>query len=82
MSRQRKRNPVAEAIRRAGGVTKTAVLLEVANQTVHLWRNRRRMPTNTAEARSRAQILSERTGIAVLDLVGFARSHSQAERAA
>lgn len=71
------RNPVGDAIRRVGGLTQTALLLRVSGQAVNKWRQAKRMPTDTPEARERVRLLSAKSGVPVLDLVGFTQSNGR-----
>ena len=65
-------NWVDEAVKRAGGPTKTAHLMGVSNSSVHAWKVRGVMPTDTEEARARIVRLAEATGVSRLALVGLA----------
>lgn len=64
-------NWMEEAVRIVGGPTKTANLLLVSGNAINRMMKEGRMPTDTEEARHRVLVLSTRTGIAPMNLVGF-----------
>ena len=64
-------NAVILAVAKVGGPTKAAHLLGVSNQAVHKWCAAGRMPTDTELARARVRLLADRSGVRLLDLLGF-----------
>lgn len=71
MTNPRSRNWVDECIIRLGGPKRASRLLDVTTQSIHKWRGKGAMPTDTPEAIERIKLAARITGITRERLAGL-----------